>query len=57
MKMLANYMKIEDKNHDKIKRFPDYNEISDWARDAFEGNFEKDIFKERVKESLHQRII
>ena len=41
VKMLANYMKIEDKNHDKIKRFPDYNEISDWARDAFEGNFEK----------------
>ena len=40
VKMLANYMKIEDKNHDKIKRFPDYNEISDWARDAFEGNFE-----------------
>ena len=32
-------MKIEDKNHDKIKRFPDYNEISDWAKDAFEGNF------------------
>lgn len=41
VKMLANYMKIEDKNHDKIKRFQDYNEISDWARDAFEGNFEK----------------
>lgn len=41
VKMLANYMKIEDKNHDKIKRFTDYNEISDWARDAFEGNFEK----------------
>lgn len=41
VKMLANYMKIEDKNHDKIKRFPDYNEISDWAKDAFEGNFEK----------------
>ena len=41
VKMLANYMKIEDKNHDKIKRFPDYNEISDWARDAFEGNIEK----------------
>ena len=41
VKMLANYMKIEDKTHDKIKRFPDYNEISDWARDAFEGNFEK----------------
>ncbi len=38
MKMLANYMKLEDKNHDKIKRFSDYNEISDWARDAFEGN-------------------
>ena len=45
VKMLANYMKIEDKNHDKIKRFPDYNEISDWAKDAFEGNFEKGYIK------------
>ena len=40
VKMLANYMKIEDKNHDKIKKFSDYNEISDWAKDAFEGNLE-----------------
>lgn len=40
-KMLANYMKIEDKNHDKINKFSDYNQISDWARDAFEGNLEK----------------
>ena len=40
-KMLANYMKIEDKNHDKINTFSDYNQISDWARDAFEGNIEK----------------
>ena len=45
VKMLANYMKIEDKNHDKIKRFTDYNEISDWARDAFEGNFENGYIK------------
>ncbi len=41
VKMLANYMKIEDKNHDKINGFPDYNQISDWAIDAFEGNLEK----------------
>ncbi|WP_289294109.1 N-acetylmuramoyl-L-alanine amidase [Romboutsia ilealis] len=40
-KMLANYMNIEDKNHDKIKKFSDYNQISDWAKDAFEGNLEK----------------
>ena len=40
-KMLANYMNIEDKNHDKINKFSDYNQISDWARDAFEGNLEK----------------
>lgn len=39
--MLANYMNIEDKNHDKIKKFSDYNQISDWAKDAFEGNLEK----------------
>lgn len=40
-KMLANYMQIEDENHDKIKKFSDYKQISDWARDAFEGNLEK----------------
>lgn len=40
-KMIANYMNIEDENHDKIKKFSDYNQISDWARDAFEGNVEK----------------
>ena len=40
-KMLANYMNIEDKNHDKINKFSDYNQISDWARDSFEGNLEK----------------
>ena len=40
-KMLANYMKIEDENHDKIKKFSDYNQISNWAKDAFEGNIEK----------------
>ena len=40
-KMLANYMNIEDKNHDKINKFSDYNQISDWAKDAFEGNLEK----------------
>lgn len=44
-KMLANYMKIEDKNHDKIKKFSDYNEISDWAKDAFEGNLENGYIK------------
>lgn len=45
VKMLANYMKIEDKNHDKINGFSDYNEISDWAKDAFEGNLEKGYIK------------
>ena len=39
-KMIANYMNIDDKNHNKIKKFPDYNQISDWAIDAFEGNVE-----------------
>ena len=40
-KMLANYMKLDDKNHDKIKQFPDYNQIAEWAKDALEGNVEK----------------
>ena len=39
-KMLANYLKIEDENHDKIKKFPDYNQIAEWAKDALEGNVE-----------------
>ena len=40
-KMLANYLKIEDENHDKIKKVPDYNQIAEWAKDALEGNVEK----------------
>ena len=40
-KMLANYMKLDDKNHDKIKQFSDYNQIAEWAKDALEGNVEK----------------
>lgn len=39
-KMLSNYMKLDDKNHDKIKKFPDYNQIAEWAKDALEGNVE-----------------
>ena len=39
-KMLANYMKIDDKDHDKIQGFPDYDQISEWAKDALEGNVE-----------------
>ena len=40
-KMLANYMKLDDKNHDKIKQFSDYNQKAEWAKDALEGNVEK----------------
>jgi len=40
-KMISNYMKIEDKEHDKIKKFSDYNQIAEWAKDALEGNVEK----------------
>ena len=40
-KMLSNYMKLDDTNHDKIKKFSDYNQIAEWAKDALEGNVEK----------------
>ena len=39
-KMLANYKGISDANHDKSKRFNDYNDISDWAKDSVEGAIE-----------------
>ncbi|GAA0866125.1 family 10 glycosylhydrolase [Paraclostridium tenue] len=39
-KMLANYKGIADSNHDKSRRFNDYDEISDWAKDSVEGAIE-----------------
>ena len=44
-KMLSNYMKLDDTNHDKIKKFSDYNQIAEWAKDALEGNVEKGYIK------------
>ena len=43
--MLSNYMKLDDTNHDKIKKFSDYNQIAEWAKDALEGNVEKGYIK------------
>ncbi len=45
--MLSNYMKIDDKNHDKIKSYPDYNKVSEWALDGLEGSIEKGYIKGR----------
>ena len=37
-KMLSNYMKLDDTNHDKIKKFSDYNQIAECPKDSLEGN-------------------
>ncbi len=36
-KMIANYMNLGDKNHDKVNLFVDYIDIDGWARDEFEA--------------------
>lgn len=41
VKMLANYMKLSDKNHDKISRYSDYSNIVHWAINEFEAIVER----------------
>ena len=40
-KMIANYLKISDTNHDKIVKFPDYNQVANWAINEFEAIVER----------------
>lgn len=40
-KMLANYLKINDTNHDKTKAFPDYSQVDTWAINELEAVVEK----------------
>ncbi|MFI3210899.1 MAG: Ltp family lipoprotein [Peptostreptococcaceae bacterium] len=39
--MLSNYLKLADKNHDKIALFTDGGNVSSWAKDSVEGILEK----------------
>ena len=45
IKMIANYLQISDTNHDKTTSFPDYNQISDWAKNELEIAVEKGYIK------------
>ena len=40
-KMIANYKKISDNNHNKLNTYLDNNTVSDWAKDSVEGVIEK----------------
>ena len=40
-KMIANYLNISDTNHDKIVKFPDYNQVANWAINEFEAVVER----------------
>lgn len=44
-KMLGNYLKISDSNHDKIQVFPDYNQIDTWAINELEATVEYGYIK------------
>lgn len=44
-KMLANYMKLSDSDHDRMKQFPDYNNVALWARNELEAVIEKGYIK------------
>lgn len=39
--MISNYMKLYDKNHNKINEYTDSGNVSDWAKDSVEGVIEK----------------
>lgn len=40
-KMLGNYKKLSDTYHDKIKAFPDYNQVDNWALNELEAIVER----------------
>lgn len=40
-KMIAGYMKIADADHDKMIAYPDYEEVSYWAKDELEASIER----------------
>ena len=44
-KMIANYLKISDTNHDKIVKFPDYNQVANWAKNELEAVIERGYIK------------
>ena len=44
-KMIANYLKISDTNHDKIAKFPDYNQVANWAKNELEAVIERGYIK------------
>lgn len=56
-KMIANYLKIDDLEHDKIMTYPDYHQISIWARDALEGTIEQGYIKGYLDTDNNQIII
>lgn len=55
-KMLANYQKLSDTNHDKIKAFPDYNQVDDWAINQLEAVVEKGYIKGTGEGKLAPRL-
>ena len=40
-KMISNYMKLDDSNHDKLDKYSDKNKVSSWALNSVEGIIEK----------------
>ena len=40
-KMISNYMKLDDNNHDKLGKYNDKNKVSSWALNSVEGIIEK----------------
>ena len=39
--MIANYLKLSDSNYDRISSYPDYNEVSFWAKSSLEAIIKK----------------
>lgn len=44
-KMVSNYLKIDDANHDKITTYTDGDRVSSWSKNAVEGVLEKGYMK------------
>lgn len=53
-KMIANYKKISDSNHDKLNSYNDYANVSNWAKDAVEGVIEEEYMNGYAEDNTYR---
>lgn len=53
--MVANYKKIGDEDHNKIKEYTDYDQVSDWAQNSLEAAVENGYINGKTSTTLEPK--